>query len=446
MKALSWSIALCGLSGCSAVLDIDVRHCRANEADPRRGDDYVCVDGFWQRKMADAGMRTDGVSARDAAVVMDAPATVDTQRDAGSDAGDADISEPAAGSGGNIAGRMAKPSGQAGSAGAPVMDSEPTESTACRGPLDPPVFRVDGRQILDAAGCPFVPYGYNAAMFFIEGKREEHFASLQHIASASANAVRIVATTSAEPMKWWNANPMVQRQLVAEALRVGLVPILDMHDFGACEEYEGDPSVVWSGIRQYWLTDEMVELAKSQPALWLNLASRMPFADADGFFTNYRDLVTALRAKGVNNLVVIDAGAKCGQDETTIVARGQQLLAADPRHNIVFAVHPFAEFGDNASLTRKLEALHGTGLATMIGAFSWDTPVAESTGDQIFYETEHLLRETERLRMGWMFWSWFEGEKQEQRAVDLLEQGTLNSNGLRLQEQMRDAPRARLTP
>ena len=474
-----------GFCGCTWLLDEPRHRCKEANGSTAPAPGYVCVAGFWERASEDDAVGRGG-EGDERETDIDEEATgqqssmaermAGTEEErpvaAGSDGGDGRDSDPDAEQPSAAAGsepppaEMSKPtSGEdtgednmgAEPAG-PVEDVEADAEVTCVGPRDPAVFFVDGPQIFDAAGCPFVPYGFNGTVFFLRGRDAAQEASLQAMAAVGANAVRIVATTSGQPLPtpadpnpnpWWNADPQVQARLVELALDAGLVPILDMHDYGTCTPESG-AQATWERIAAYWLSADMIALAQSQPALWLNLASRMEFESDQAFFDAYSALVKQLRERGVHNLLLVDAATRCGQDPQSIVQRGTALQQADPDHNLVFAIHAFAEFAlTDDEVTEQLTRLTKTRLPFVVAAFAWDQPRPRKVEDYIYYSPEHLVRQAQNLGVGWIFWSWFSGDMNpEQRVVEsLAAQDELNAAGQFLRDQLqRHAQPAQLVP
>jgi hypothetical protein len=268
-------------------------------------------------------------------------------------------------------------------------------------------FFTAGSSIYDANGCPFIPMGFNALVFW-QLDRPAQLASIDVIASQGANAVRIITQSAGE--FGWNASPDTQRELVARLDARGLVSVLEMHD-ATCGR-----SI--SGVFDYWKSDAMLRLARDyERSLWINLANEHDFATQQAWRDTYLDEIKALRARGVKNTVVLDTGAACGQDPRGIPLHGRELVAGDPQHNIVFSIHMYDHWrgapctdcaapvaGPQFHPARDLSRVAEAGVPIMIGEFGWDTPASED----VPYDARELIASAARHRLGWAFWAWFD--------------------------------------
>jgi mannan endo-1,4-beta-mannosidase len=266
---------------------------------------------------------------------------------------------------------------------------------------------TDRNTIYDANGCPFIPMGFNALVFW-QADPPAQLASIDAMASQGANTVRIVTQSAGQ--FGWNANPGTQRELIARLDARGLVSVLEMHD-ATC-----DRSV--SGVFEYWRSDAMRQLARDyERSLWINLANEHDFASQRAWRDSYLAEIRALRGLGVKNTVVLDMGKACGQDPRGVERYGRDLVDGDPQHNVVFSIHMYdhwrslpctgcapATDGSQFDPIGDLERVANAGLPIMIGEFGWDTPASED----VPYDAHALVATAARQALGWTFWAWFD--------------------------------------
>lgn len=312
---------------------------------------------------------------------------------------------------------------------------------ACQNPVARPTasqgsgFFVSAGKIYDPNGCPFLPLGFNGAVYWnvtIDGNRgahsQEHTASVMHMSQAGANTVRLVTQTEGE--FGWNANPETQRELVELAVAQRLVPILEMHN-ATCGERPIEP------VRTYWESAPMVRLAQDfEESMWINIANEADFPSPEAWRDFYSKTIASLRGRGVGNLIVVDAGAHCGQDPEAILKYGKDVLEADPHHNVLFSFHMYGYWKTELcprcsnwtppfQVDHEFQALIDTGLAIYIGEFGWDTTMSQ----EIVYDPREVVQIAEELGIGWTFWAWYE-ENPDYRVVQGLDQpGALTEAG-----------------
>ena len=317
----------------------------------------------------------------------------------------------------------------------PPGDATPGTTADCDGTRpagnDGTGFFVDGPTIHDPAGCPFVPMGFNAAVFWnVTGSdgqsshEAQHRASFAHQRAVGANSVRIVTQTGGS--FGWNADPATQRELVELAVEQDLVPILEMHD-ATC-----DASI--DAIPTYWTSPEMVQLANDhEDTLWINLANEHNFASPEAWLDGYTTMIGQLRAAGIRNPIMIDSAANCGQSPEAILRYGRDLLEADPQHNVIFSFHLYSfwrtgpatgqGFTPPNEVTAVFQDLADTGLAIHIGEFGWDQPAT----DLVTYDPRVVLEQTLAHGFGWSFWSWYEDNPAFRAVSDIADTTPLDA-------------------
>jgi mannan endo-1,4-beta-mannosidase len=244
-------------------------------------------------------------------------------------------------------------------------------------------YRVEGREILDPCGEPFVMRGVNHPTIFVDRQG----AAMEEIAETGANAVRI----------FWFATRDVPLAAAEDAVMAavdnGMVPMIELHD-STCK-WDLEPIV------EYWTRPESVEFIRRHEAyLMVNIANEASAPSSEAFRDAYVEIVERMREAGIHTPLVID-GSRCGRDYEVLFEHGAELLDADPDHNLVFSAHLYDAL-DPDELTAVLEESIELDLPFIVGEFTHRSP--PGCGNQIEYA--HLISEAERLGIGWLAWSW----------------------------------------
>jgi len=395
--------------------------------------------------------------------------------------------------------------GGVGNSGGNLSTNEDVDPEICTGQRpdgnDGAGFFVSAGKIYDPNGCPFVPQGSNAMAFWnvtVNGNKgtysDAHLASLGDLAELGANSVRITSQidldvpevraafeawfptyfaeyfakyaadnnlsgaaleTAREQQRTqqrqnlegrffgWNTSPTSQREIIAESADQGLVPILEMHD-STCGN--GKPM---EQVHAYWTSTEMVQLAQDyEDVLWINYANEVDFASPEEWRDYYIDAIQDLRDLGVKNLIVLDAGKRCGQHPESILAYGQAVLDADPQHNVVFSWHMYGYWytlpcsvetldcgaGYQFEVSAKFQELADTGLPLFIGEFGWNS--AEIQDYPVSYDPTAMLEEAAKHDIGWSYWMWYEDQPHLQVVTDLTDPTSLTEAGVYLRDYM----------
>lgn len=259
-------------------------------------------------------------------------------------------------------------------------------------------FFVSGSKIYDANGVEFRIRGINHTHWWGVNDVE----AIPYIANAHPNAVRAVfgdgmgATT-----------PDAKRAVAQAYIDRGIVPIVEYHS-GTCQN---DPSYLQSIVDMWVDPTNVAWLQALERYTILNIANEWG-PNSTVWRDAYVTAVTRLRAAGIKNLLVIDAG-ECGNVAETITSWGREIFDSDPEKNIAFSVHMYTYWydpGDPAigswgglqpyDMNAELDAVVATGLPVIVGEFGWDA------ADSIPYSTRPAMQLYEAHRVGWLAWSW----------------------------------------
>lgn len=260
-------------------------------------------------------------------------------------------------------------------------------------------FVADGR-VYDANGYEFVIRGFNNNHWW--GIEANNLAAVDQFPKTKANAVRAVMGIN---NSGGSNTPAQRRAIVERYIANNIVPVVEDHE-ATCSS---DPAALQAIVNRWLEPGNVAWLQQYERQVILNIANEWgPVGTA--WRDAYQQAITQLRAAGVNNLIMVDAGG-CGQSMATLRNWGGEVLGHDPQRNVVFSIHMYNEWreetdpsaGDFSNLQRirsELEAAQAQGLPIVVGEFSSD----EFEPD--VYRARHILRTADELGIGWMAWAW----------------------------------------
>jgi hypothetical protein len=274
-------------------------------------------------------------------------------------------------------------------------------------------FHIEGNRIFRNTGAEFIPVGFNSVHIWLDEAAARH--GLEHeLAKTGANFVRLVTAGEAWTWNHQSETPAKKRELVELALKAGLIPMLELHDATCVLAYDRPVGEGKAGLKQvvdHWLLPENVATLKQyEDRLWLNIANEWGPSDDPAWAEGYKQSIQRLRAAGIRNMLVIDAGG-CGQDPKTLLKWGDAVAAADPLKKVVLSIHLY-KFWSSAGksfdparqyrLETYLPKLKALKTPVIIGEFG-------SNGPDVGYDYHVLVQTANKLNMGWLFWAWYDG-------------------------------------
>ncbi len=244
---------------------------------------------------------------------------------------------------------------------------------------------------------------------------------LDAIAKSNANAVRI---------QWYKEYPDEQR---------GAYPLAALDDFlHRCAEFEMVPILMLADLTcssdtsqlndalVSWWTDPAVVgmLQKHAQYLIINIGNEVGYyhwaddsADVlNAYTSDYVRAIASIRASGLNVPLMIDA-TDCGSSLDIFLKVGQQLVAADPLHNILLSAHAY--WAGYSGLD-WIEPCVSAGLPIVFGEIS---NIQDGDSDGTYYSLDaqgrnpwppapngftyqSLLAAAFHHEIGWLAWSW----------------------------------------
>lgn len=270
------------------------------------------------------------------------------------------------------------------------------------------LFVLDGK-LYDATGNEFIPMGANTAVYWqSEANGIKSFADIK---KAGANCVRIISVTNDAVNSWsWQSNYTKQRACVKASVDNRLIPILEFHDVTCGNGYDNDAE--GKNLKKcvdYWCTPNLISLCKEfEKSLIVNVANEWG-PTTSVWRDSYKKAITAIRAAGIKNTILIDAGG-CGQNPTTILNFGQELLNFDPQQNILFSIHFYGNWMTKEKTKANwqfyvedyLQQFKTKKLPVIVGEFGWTGAPDNFT----LYEPKTIISECNRQGIGWLYWAW----------------------------------------
>ncbi|HEU5128314.1 MAG TPA: cellulase family glycosylhydrolase [Glycomyces sp.] len=252
-------------------------------------------------------------------------------------------------------------------------------------------FSVDGTQLIDANGNPFIMRGSTHPDVWFEGE----FDSIAEISDFGANTIRVVLGSGERD--WGVSTPERVARIVAECKEQRVICVLENHDTTGYGEEAGaaslDQSVdFWEGLYDV--------LAGEEAYVLINIGNE-PIGNNDSAqWTDATiDAVERMRDIGFEHTLVVD-GPNWGQDWQYVMRdNAEQVYAADEDANMLFSIHMYGVFTESQSVVDYLDAFEAKGLPLIIGEYG------DAFGDQpVPWDT--IQAEAEERGIGWIAWSY----------------------------------------
>lgn len=269
----------------------------------------------------------------------------------------------------------------------------------------PRTFTVREGRLTDASGRPFVIRGINNPHVWFE---EKAFRALDDICATGANTVRIV----------WETRGAVENleRVIRRCIALRMVPMVELHDV------TGSPSAERLADMARWYAGPAVAavLQRYEKYLLLNIANEWGnhTVRTEQWLEGYKAAVGILRDAGYRTTLVVDAPGY-GQNLTPVLEGGQDLLADDPLHNLLFSVHMYGSWNDAEKMASQLAEAVRRNLPLIVGEFGYNFRDGRNNlGCRV--DLSAILDNCNRLGLGFMPWSWT-GNNAENAWLDLVE-------------------------
>lgn len=264
-------------------------------------------------------------------------------------------------------------------------------------PLSYAEWSVQGSQILDPSGEPFVYRGVNLGILPPADSLPQVYAD---IAATGANAIRIPIDNMSTAQAEIHVNLCKQHKLVcvfAYTLSAGYT-----------DSFRAPGSL---HVLDVW--PQFVDLLKAnEDYVTVDLASAMAgnLAGTDYHSSYYQTVITLMRIWGVKNQLII-SGGNWGQDWGFVMRdHAEALLAFDSLRNTVLSVHMYEAYRDAQTVRSYLESFTTRNLPLMISEFG---PIKRDRYNEYRnpYATtdvavDAIMDISQELGVGYLGWNW----------------------------------------
>jgi mannan endo-1,4-beta-mannosidase len=252
-------------------------------------------------------------------------------------------------------------------------------------------FSIEGTQLIDANGNPFVMRGSTHPDVWYQGE----FASFGEISDLGANTVRVVLGSGQR--NWGVSSAARVQQIVDECKAQRLICVLEVHDTTGYGEEAGaatlDQAVTyWEGLYSVLEGEEAYVLinignepiGNNNPQQWTQATV---------------NAVDRMRDIGFQHTLVVDAPS-WGQDWAYVMRdNAPTVAAADPLGNTLFSVHMYQVYGTAQTVIDYFDAFEAMNLPLIVGEYA-DT----HQGQVVAWET--IQSEAQARGIGWIGWSY----------------------------------------
>lgn len=222
--------------------------------------------------------------------------------------------------------------------------------------------------------------------------------SIPAIAAQKFNTIRIQWRTNAGP----NLSVTNLDNAIARAIQNKLIPIVQLHDV------TGSANPADLTAMANWWADHAWLLVKYRPYILVNIANEWsPWGTTGTAWLNaYNNAISIIRNAGFSGTLVVDAPAYA-QDPNAVFNHGQQMINADPRRNLVFSLHTYAQWGGSNpdySIADEIADLSQIQLPFIIGEFAQKHP--DGNHNWVNIDFWQILRSCKDHGVGYVGWAW----------------------------------------
>ena len=245
---------------------------------------------------------------------------------------------------------------------------------------------VNGRFLYAPNGEKIILRGINKMNVVTDPTGEKSF---PEIAKTGANSVRIMW------MKWGGGGKKLDT-ILGNCVKNKMLPVIELHD--ATGQWDKLDECV-----NFWLQKDVVKtIKKYQKYLLLNIANEAgtDTVSQNNFLITYSRIVKKMRDGGIDVPLIIDA-ANWGRNESYLLTNGKALLAADPRHNLIFAWHIWDSGISESRISEGIDESIKLNINLLVAEFA---PMEVKCKCCIPYK--FIMRYCQQKQIGWLPWSW----------------------------------------
>lgn len=267
------------------------------------------------------------------------------------------------------------------------------------------VFSTVKSKLIDAEGQVFVIRGMNNPHAWFG---EKAFLALDDIKAIGCNTIRIVWNTRGKDADL--------ERIIKRCIDLEMIPMVELHDVTG--NTSGDRL---ADMAEWYAEPDRAEmLLKYERFLLLNIANEWGnhFTKADYWQSSYTKCIDIMRKAGYKTTLVIDAPG-WGQNINPIIECGQELIEADPLHNILFSIHMYGSWNKPEKIKDKLKLCHEMELPLIVGEFGYNYDKGKNN---LNCKVDHsvIIDVCNEFEYGYMPWSWT-GNNKENKWLDLVE-------------------------
>ncbi|MFN7250401.1 MAG: glycoside hydrolase family 5 protein [Anaerobacillus sp.] len=250
-------------------------------------------------------------------------------------------------------------------------------------------FSVNGTQVLDANGNPFIMRGVNHGHTWF---KDTYQTVIPAAAATGANTIRIALSDGGQ---WQKDDINTIRNIIALAEQHKLITVVEVHDATGFDSIASLNRAV-----DYWIEMRSALIGKEDTVI-INIANEWygSWDDGRNWADGYKQTITRLRNAGLNHMLMVDT-AGWGQYPQTIFDHGREVLNSDPQRNVMFSIHMYEYAGGDATTVRNnIDRVLNQNLALVIGEFGH----YHTNGD---VDEDAILNYSQQRGVGWLAWSW----------------------------------------
>ena len=252
-------------------------------------------------------------------------------------------------------------------------------------------FSIEGTQLIDANGNPFVMRGSTHPDVWYQGE----FDSYGEISDLGANTIRVVLGSGHRD--WGTTTPQRLQQIVDECKAQQVICVLEVHDTTGYGEQAGaatlDQAVTfWEGMYDVLEGEEAYVLINIGNEPWGNQST-------SGWTSATIGAIERMRSIGFEHTLVVDA-PNWGQDwEQIMLNNAEQVFAADSLANTLFSVHMYEVYGTAQTVANYFDAFKAKNLPLIVGEYG-----DNHNGQPVAWQA--VQSEAQARGIGWISWSY----------------------------------------
>jgi mannan endo-1,4-beta-mannosidase len=266
-----------------------------------------------------------------------------------------------------------------------------------------PGFYTDGKSILSPCGEKVLLRGVNKMTVWTD----KAGACFPEIAKTGANCVRIV----------WNTKDGTMDELdraITACIKEKMIPIIELHD-ATCK---WDMKLM-DLITNYWTDKKMVSIIqKHEKYLMINYGNEIGdwSVSSDDYTAVYSAIIKKMRKSGIKVPIILDT-PKCGQDTNVFYSASEDIIKADPDHNVIFSVHMWWPNDGPEKVEDTFVAAQDIKAPLIVAEFAH-----KGVGCSGAISYKAIIELSQKYGIGWLAWEWGPGN-QDCAEMDMTKDG-----------------------